>query len=79
METGFYKHYKGKIYEVLFVALHSENLEEMVVYKPLYESISCYWVRPKQMFCEEVEINGKKVKRFERISDSDLNEHDENP
>lgn len=79
METGYYKHYKGQKYEVLFVALHSETMEEMVVYKPLYKSISDYWIRPKKMFCEEIEINGQKIKRFEKISDLEFNGYDENP
>jgi len=79
LETGYYKHYKGKKYEVLFVALHSETMEEMVVYKPLYTSISNYWIRSKKMFCEEIEINGQKIKRFEKISDLEFNGYDVNP
>ncbi len=79
METGYYKHYKGKTYEVLFVALHSETMEEMVVYRPLYTSISSFWVRPLKMFCEEIEINGMKKKRFEKIPNLEVNGCDENP
>ncbi len=73
MKLGKYKHYKGKLYEVIGVGRNSETLEEVVVYKALYDSQefgkNSIWVRPKDMFLEEVEIDGKKVKRFEFISD----------
>jgi len=68
---GKYKHYKGKLYEVIGVARHSETLEELVVYKALYKSDefgeNALWVRPKKMFFENVIINGKKMPRFEKI------------
>ncbi|MFT4244203.1 MAG: DUF1653 domain-containing protein [Candidatus Woesearchaeota archaeon] len=58
---GKYKHYKGeKEYEVIGVARHSETLEELVVYRALYNSQefgnNSLWVRPKTMFLEYVEI-----------------------
>lgn len=65
MKLGFYRHYKGKIYQVMGVARHSETFEELVVYSD-GENL---WVRPKQMFEEEVTINGKKVPRFEYVKD----------
>jgi len=43
-------------------------LEELVVYRALYSGDfpeGQLWVRPKSMFLEEVEVNGKKVPRFE--------------
>ena len=68
MHLGKYQHYKGKCYEVLGTAHHSETLEELVVYRALYESPEfgdqALWVRPKKMFLEEVVIEGKKVPRF---------------
>ena len=64
VKKGIYKHFKGKEYEVIDVAAHSETLEEMVVYKPLYECEYNLWVRPLSMWDEEVEFEGKKVKRF---------------
>ena len=71
IEPGKYKHYKGNEYEVIGMALHSESLEKMVVYKPLYEtpniSEGTLWVRPLDMFMETVEVNGKPMPRFERI------------
>lgn len=73
MKLGKYKHYKGGIVEAIFVAHHSESLEEMVVYRALYEcrtfGMGSIWVRPKKMFLEEVVVDGKKVQRFVPIND----------
>jgi len=63
---GKYEHYKGKHYEVLGVARHSETLEDFVVYKALYGN-GDLWIRPLKMFLDEVEANGKKVLRFKYI------------
>jgi hypothetical protein len=66
LQPGLYKHYKGQFYEVIGTAKHSETLEELVVYKALYQPEGeNLWVRPLKMFTEEVEVNGKKMKRFE--------------
>ena len=71
IKLGKYKHYKGNLYRVLGVGRHSETLEEMVVYQALYESEDngkdVIWVRPKSMFLEIVEFNGKQIPRFEFI------------
>jgi hypothetical protein len=68
MEFGFYKHYKGKIYEVIGVARHSETLEELVVYKATYQPEGeNVWVRPLAMFKESIVVDGVEVKRFEKI------------
>ncbi len=70
LRLGIYKHVKsGKEYQVIGVAKHSETLEDLVVYKTLYENkLSKLWVRPLSMFTEEVEINGVKTPRFVFIS-----------
>lgn len=60
---GYYRHYKGKYYQVLGVAKHSETLEELVVYQPQYGDFGL-WVRPLEMFLEDVEIEGKTIPRF---------------
>jgi hypothetical protein len=64
--TGRYRHYKGGEYEVVGAARHSETLEPLVVYRPLYNA-SGLWVRPHAMFFEEVEIDGVRQPRFARI------------
>ena len=64
--AGKYRHYKGGEYEVFFVARHSETGEEVVVYRTLYGDFS-HWVRPLEMFLENVEIDGVEQPRFMRI------------
>ena len=63
LELGIYEHYKKERYQVLGVVIHSETLEEMVLYKALYgEKLT--WIRPFDMFLEEVEIEGVRQPRF---------------
>ncbi len=66
--SGVYQHYKGQRYKVHGVARHSETLEEMVFYEALYPcDLGQLWVRPKVMFLESVEVDGKKQPRFKQI------------
>ncbi len=62
-----YEHYKGLKYKILSVALHSETLEELVVYQALYEDFKV-WVRPLPMFLENVVIEGQVKPRFTLIT-----------
>lgn len=66
LKLGKYRHYKGKEYEVIGVAKHSETLEELVVYRALYDE-GQIWVRPLKMFLEKVEVDGKKIPRFSSV------------
>ena len=63
LTAGLYRHYKGGEYEVLGVVRHSETLEPLVLYRPLY-NVSGLWVRPYTMFTEQVAINGQNRPRF---------------
>jgi hypothetical protein len=63
---GRYRHYKGNEYEVIGLATHSETLEAMVVYRPLYGE-GGLWVRPAAMFTEDVIIDGRSRPRFEKL------------
>jgi hypothetical protein len=63
---GRYRHYKGGEYEVLAAARHSETLEPVVVYRPLYNDTG-WWIRPHAMFFGSVTIDGVERARFERI------------
>ncbi len=64
IKLGKYKHFKGMEVEVIGVAKHSETLEELVIYRHEGE----LWARPIAMFEEEVEVDGRKVPRFEFIT-----------
>lgn len=68
-EIRFYRHYKNKPYRFLGIARHSETLEELALYETLYQNdLGRIWVRPKTMFFEDIEINGAKKPRFEKIN-----------
>ncbi len=73
IKLGKYKHYKGKEYEVLGIAHHSETLEKLVIYRALYNSedfgLNALWARPYEDFVGMKEIDGKEVKRFEYIGE----------
>lgn len=70
IQPGRYRHYKGKEYEVLGVARHSETHEELVVYRARYDSKEfgdhALWVRPLASFMETLS-DGRK--RFEWIEE----------
>ena len=68
IKPGKYRHFKGKEYEVIGVAKHSETLEEMVVYRQLYGEHGL-WIRPASMWEETVERDGKTYKRFTYIGE----------
>lgn len=68
VKPGLYTHYKGNNYRVIGAATHSETLEDLTLYQPLYGE-GGYWVRPSKMFHETVEVDGQTQARFERIGD----------
>jgi len=63
----FYEHYKGSQYKVLCIARHSETLEELVVYLDKY---GVTWVRPLEIFTDEITIDGQTRPRFKLICGS---------
>ncbi len=68
LRPGRYRHFKGKEYELLFVATHSETREPMVVYRALYGERGV-WVRPAAMWSEMIERDGRTVRRFTYIGE----------
>ena len=65
--SGRYRHFRTKNeYEVLCVAIHSETLEELVIYRALYGERKI-WARPKDMFYGTVTHEGQVVPRFEKV------------
>lgn len=65
--VGHYRHYKGGDYEVMGVVRHSESLEALVLYRPLYND-SGMWVRPFAMFLEPVAHAGRSQPRFSLVA-----------
>lgn len=62
---GVYAHYKGPLYRVLGLVIHSETLEELVHYECLYPNPSGqFWVRPRAMFEGTITIDGVTRPRF---------------
>ncbi|MFH1316647.1 MAG: DUF1653 domain-containing protein [Candidatus Woesearchaeota archaeon] len=74
IKKGKYHHYKGKFYQVTGTARNSETLEEFVIYQALYDSEEfgkyAVWVRPINMFLENVTVDGKEVPRFRFVEDN---------
>lgn len=68
LTPGKYRHFKGKEYELVGIAAHSETMEPMVVYRALYGDQGL-WVRPAAMWNEIVERDGYCGPRFYRIDD----------
>ncbi len=73
IKSGKYLHYKGKQYEVIGTARHSETLEPLVVYRALYDSAEfgdgAIWTRPLKMFLETISVDGKDTPRFRLIEE----------
>ena len=68
LKPGKYRHFKGNAYELIGIAKHSETLEPMVVYRPLYGE-GGLWVRPAAMWSEQVERDGYCGPRFQYIGE----------
>ena len=66
LKPGKYRHFKGNEYELIGIAKHSETLEPMVVYRPLYGE-GGLWVRPASMWSEQVQRDGYCGPRFQYI------------
>jgi len=60
---GRYRHYKGGEYDVVGCARHSESLEPLVLYRPIYGGTGL-WVRPHAMFFELMNGDGVMQRRF---------------
>jgi hypothetical protein len=63
---SIYEHYKGLAYKIVAVALHRETLEELVVYQSLYGE-GLIWVRPVDLFLENIVVDGDLEPRFKCI------------
>lgn len=70
VKPGRYRHYKGKEYQVIGIAKHSENLENYVVYRALYGD-GQLWIRPSEMFLGLITVDDRKIARFEYLGDKE--------
>lgn len=68
LKPGKYRHFKGKEYELIGIATHSETLEPMVVYRALYGE-GGLWVRPAAMWSESVSKADYHGPRFSPIEE----------
>jgi hypothetical protein len=60
-----YRHYKGGIYDLVCEATMESDLAPLIVYKAADGSV---WCRPKHVFFEMIEVDGKPVQRFMPIA-----------
>lgn len=74
MKLWIYKHYKGNEYRVVWIARHSETLEDLVVYQGLYNSEefgnNSLRVRSFEEFNAIVTFEGQQIERFSFIRES---------
>jgi len=70
IKKGIYKHFKGGEYRIIAEAKSSEDKKEVVVYQDLKDKKK-FWVRPREMFLDEVEVDEEKKKRFEFLKEEE--------
>jgi len=69
IQPGRYQHYKGAFYVVYGTVRHSETEELLVLYRTDYQDKhdDSHWVRPYDMFIENIAVNGEIKARFKFV------------
>ncbi len=74
IRPGVYRHFKGNLYQVYEIAIHSETDEEYVVYRALYGDRKLF-IRPAELFFSEIDKQkypeATQRFRFERIEENE--------
>ncbi len=66
VKVGRYRHYKGREFTVIRVAVDSETKKELVIYRRDFGDHGLK-VRPKDQFLGIVEVEGQRVPRFQYL------------
>jgi len=64
--SGMYRHYNGGMYQIVCIAFNEATLEEVVVYESI-ENPELRWMRPVDIFLEDVQVGDNRVKRFTKV------------
>jgi len=64
--SGIYRHYNGGMYQVVCIAFNEATLEEVVIYESIKQP-ELRWMRPVDVFLEDVQVGDERVKRFTKV------------
>ena len=74
IKPGLYKHFKNNNYLIITTVVDTENEEAFVLYTAESDNKCRLWIRPIEMFYEEVETSHGTMPRFAYVRDFNQNE-----
>lgn len=70
-----YRHFKGGLYKIVDIAVHSENAVVLVIYRSVKDP-TLVWARPLDMFLSDVDKENyplsRQDKRFVEVQDAEI-------